>query len=210
MVRRSGVLVCQTSLYTPDAEIPASTYHSAGVRDSVGTVSTSPVGDGCSPAPLDTAGMVPLSPVVDGCPPCRPSVPLSGHHAERSRRPAMRSQYPVPGGYPRRPTTLAGYEGVVRSPRVHTLWSLLGLPASGSPIMTSHQTLPLDYGTAGANHRRQPECSCCQGLGPSTYPARSSPSQRLMCSLLAPPLGRLDLVYYSATPEECSGQSPAA
>ena len=117
-------------------------------RGSVGTVSTSPVGDGRPPALLDTAGMVLPSPVVDGCPPCRPSVPLSGHHAERSRRPATRSQYPVPGGCLQRLTTLAGYEGAVRSPHASMLWSLLGPPASGSPIVTSHQTPPLDYGTA--------------------------------------------------------------
>ena len=55
---------------------------------SVGKGSTSPVGDGRPLVSLDTAGMVPLSPVVDGCLPCRPSVPLSGHHEERYRRPA--------------------------------------------------------------------------------------------------------------------------
>ena len=71
------MLACQTSLYTPDVEIPASTCRLTGVRDSVGKVSTSPVGDGRPPVNLDTAGMVPLSPVVDGC---RPSVLLSGHH----------------------------------------------------------------------------------------------------------------------------------
>ena len=58
--------VCQTFLYTPDVEIPASTCRPAGVCDSVGKVSTSPVGDVRPPAALDTAGMVPLSPVVDG------------------------------------------------------------------------------------------------------------------------------------------------
>ena len=89
--RRSGVLVCQTSQYTPDVGIPALPYPSAGVRDSVGTVST-------LPDPHDTAGVVPLSPVVDGYPPCHHSVPLSGHHGERSRRLATRSRYPVPGG----------------------------------------------------------------------------------------------------------------
>ena len=165
------MLVCRTSLCTPDVEIQASTCHSADARGSVGTVSTSPVGDGRPPALLDTAGMVLLSPVVDGCPPCRPSVLLSGHHAERSRRPATRSRYPVPGGCLQRPTTLAGYEGAVRSTHVSMLWSLLGPPASGSPIVTSHQTPPLDYGTACANHRRQPEC--CPGPGPSIDPARS-------------------------------------
>ena len=97
-VRRNGVLVCRTFLCIPDTEIQASTCHSADARGSVGTVSTSPVGDGRLPSLLDTAGMVLPSPVVDGCPPRRPSVPLSGHPAERSRRPATRSQYPVPGG----------------------------------------------------------------------------------------------------------------
>ena len=106
--------------------IQASTGHSADVHGPVGTVSTSPVGDGRPSVPLDMAGMVLPSPVVDGCPPCRPSVPFPGHHAERSRRPATRSRYPVPGGYLQRPTALAGYEGAVRSP--HMLWSPLGPP----------------------------------------------------------------------------------
>ena len=83
-----GVLACQTSLCTPDVEIPVSTCRLTGVRDSVGKGSTSPVGDGRPLVPLDTAGMVPLSPVVDGYLPCRPSIPLSGHHEERYRRPA--------------------------------------------------------------------------------------------------------------------------
>ena len=59
-VRRSGVLVCQTSLCTPDVEIPVSTCHLTGVRDSAGKGLTSPVGDGRPLVPLDTAGMVPL------------------------------------------------------------------------------------------------------------------------------------------------------
>ena len=63
-VRRSGVPACQTSLYTPDVEIPVSTCRLTGVRDSVGKGSTSPVGDGRPLVPLDTAGMVPLSTVV--------------------------------------------------------------------------------------------------------------------------------------------------
>ena len=103
------MLACQTSLYTPDVEIPALTCHSADVRDSDGTVSTSPVDDGRPPAPVDTAGMVPPSPVADGYLPCRYSVPLSGHRGERYRRPAMLFQYLVLGDFLWRPATPAGY-----------------------------------------------------------------------------------------------------
>ena len=79
-------------------------------------------------------------------------VPLSRYPdtmKKRYRRPATWSRYPVPGGYLWRLTTLAGYEGAVRSPHVHTLWFLPGPPASASPVVTSRQALPLDYGTAG-------------------------------------------------------------
>ena len=38
VVRRSGVPACQTSLYTPVVEIPASTCRLTGVRDSVDKV----------------------------------------------------------------------------------------------------------------------------------------------------------------------------
>ena len=50
---------------------------------------------------------------------------------------------------------------------VHTLWFPPGPPASDSP---SHQKLPPDYGTAYVVHRRQPECSYCQGLAQSIGP----------------------------------------
>ena len=97
------------------------------------------------------AGRGRLSPMSSSCPvirtPCRKVSP-SCHEIPISRARRL----------PPASNTLAGYEGAVRSPHVRTLWSLLGPPASGSPIVTSHQTPPLDYGTAGANHRRQPEC----------------------------------------------------
>ena len=95
----------------------------------------------------------------------------------------------MPGGYLRHLTTLVRYEGAAWSPPVHTLWFLPGPPLSASPVATSRQMPPLDYGTAGANHRRQPECSYCQGRGQPTYPVRSSPSPKLRCSPSLP--GRL-------------------
>ena len=179
MSRRSGVLVCQTSLCTPDAEIQASTcllgrcawFCWYGV-DIAGRRYGRPLN-------LFWTRRV-------WC--CRRrswtvvlphrilAVPLSGHHAERSRRPATRSRYPVPGGCLQRPTTPAGYEGVVRPAHASMLWSLPGPPASGSPIVTSHQTPPPDYGTACANHHRQPECSNCLRPGLLFDLVQSSPS----------------------------------
>ena len=88
---------------------------------------------------------------------------------------------------------------MVRSPHVHTLWFPPGLPASDSPVVTSHQTLPLDYGTADVNHRRQPECSYCQGLGQLIDLLWPSPFLGLWCSPsppgrpLLPDLGLLAL-----------------
>ena len=41
-------------------------------------------------------------------------------------------------------------------PHGHTLWFLPGPPASDSPIVTSPQKPPLDYGTADVGRRRQP------------------------------------------------------
>ena len=64
---------------------------------------------------------------------------------------------------PPRLSTLVVYEGAVWSPPVCKLWSLLGLPVIVSPVATSRQMLLLDYGTAGVDHRRQPECSCYPG-----------------------------------------------
>ena len=75
---------------------PASTCHPAVVRDSVGTVSTSLVGGRRPLDPSDTTGMVLPSPVDEGPLPWHRAVPLSGHHEERSLRPATRSRCPGP------------------------------------------------------------------------------------------------------------------
>ena len=108
------------------------------------------------------AGRGRLSPLSSSCPvirtPCRKVSP---------------SCHEIPISRAQRPTTPAGYEGAVRSPHANMLWSLHDPPASGSPIVTGHQMPPLDYGTACASHRRQPECWYCPGPGLSADPARS-------------------------------------
>ena len=63
-----------------------------------------------------------------------------------------------------------------------------GPPATVSPATTSRRTPHLGYGTAVVNRRRQPECLYYPGPGRPIYPARSSPSLRLLCSLSPPPL----------------------
>ena len=86
LLGRCGVLVCQTSQYTPDVGIVVSTCRMTGVHAPAGMVSTSSVGDVCPICPHDPAGMVPTSPVGDGCPPCLLSVRRFVRHEEKYRR----------------------------------------------------------------------------------------------------------------------------
>ena len=162
-VRRSGVLACQTSRCTPDVGIPVLTCHLTGARDSAGKGSTSPVGDGVLHF---------LSTRRVWCR-CRRSSTIVFHVFPPSCYPdAMKKSITV---LPRDPDILSpeitstvyqlwSYTRV-RSGLLLCVssWSLLGLPVIVSPVTTSHQMLPLDYGTAGVDHRRQPECSYYPG-----------------------------------------------
>ena len=99
VARRSGLPVCPTSLCTlavvPDSVGTVSTSPVGGRRpldpsDTTGMVMPSPVDEGPLD-PSDTTGMVLPSPVDEGPLPWHHAVPLSGHHVERSPRPATRS-----------------------------------------------------------------------------------------------------------------------